>query len=111
MKANMDKTNPSTSMVYHPGDTVTTGRYVIGAAYHLVTTGWYAAGAVHHSVTTGWRAAEAGICLSDCPSDWDKCKTPFVKPYSKGTYERRFKVQRRGQDSLEPGLLQSFQWR
>ena len=45
----------------------------------------------------------AGIC----PSDWDKYKTLFVNPYIQGTYERRFKVQRRGQDSLEPCLLQS----
>ena len=44
--------------------------------------------------------AEIGwICPSICPSDWDKCKTPFVSAYAKVTYERRFQTKRRGQDS------------
>jgi len=30
------------------------------------------------------------ICPSVCPSDWDKCETPFISPFLKGTYEGRF---------------------
>lgn len=38
------------------------------------------------------------ICPSVCPSDWDKREMPFVSPFPKGTYERHFQTQRRGQE-------------
>jgi hypothetical protein len=55
------------------------------------------------SGTIGW------ICPSVCPSDWDKHKTLFVSPFVKATYEKRFKIERRGQDSLDVCLLRHSQ--
>jgi hypothetical protein len=39
------------------------------------------------------------VCPSVCPSDWDKCKTPFVTSSRKGSYEGRQKTERRGQET------------